>query len=440
MIPNHPNRAIVIGAGLSGLAAAHALRQRDIPVTILEAASQVAAPWRARHPQLRLNIHRHYAQLPGSPMTLDDRTFVGRDAVINYLNDYAQKLDAEIEFNTPVVEVMQTANGWRVRTNRQDYDCAHLIVATGRDSIPVVPVWPGMENFSGEIVHAANFGDVRQYDGRKVLVIGAGNSGTDMLNHLARANPARVWVSVRHGPSILPTRILGFPLQRLASFFNCLPKWSLDPSFVAMQWLAFGDLRKYGLKRHPLGGNTRMRLQGVTFALDDGFVAALKAGRVEAVAETVSFDKERVGLKDGRRIEPDIVLCATGYRSGLEPLFGRLDVLDAAGRPRCPMGQADSDNPGLWFTGFTPGFTGYFHAAGVTAKRIAEHIVKSSPPASDLGRLRRKRNLNLLRSLSDQQLQDIGLRRMDLTRDGLASAAARHNRQADWIVSSGMPQ
>ncbi|PUB10398.1 flavin-containing monooxygenase [Yoonia sediminilitoris] len=375
------NDTIVIGAGLSGLAAARALRDRNIPVTILEASDRVADPWRKRHPQLRLNIHRHFAQLPGAPMTRNDGTYVRRDTVVGYLEDYAKALDAEIRFGTRVLSVERHGDGWHVQTNKGELSCAHLVVATGRESIPTIPIWPGMERYGRPVIHTADFGDVTQYEGRKVLVVGAGNSGTDVLSHLARINPAKVWVSVRHGPSILPKLILGFPLHRLAKLFTYLPKWSLDPSFVALQWLSFGNLRRFGLRRHRTGGATRMRQEGVTFALDDGFVAALKTGRFEAVPETVGFDDTRVELANGRRIDPDVVICATGYETGLKPLFRDLGALDHNGRPLHPMGQPDPDNPGLWFTGFTPGLAGFFHAAGETADKIAKAITNDRQPA-----------------------------------------------------------
>ena len=350
-------------------------------MTILEASDRIASPWQARHPQLRLNIHRHFAQLPGLAMTRKDGTFVRRDTVVAYLEDYAARLDAQIAFGTRVERVERSGDGWLIRTDRGHHHCTDLVIATGRDRVPSIPIWPGLDTYGREVRHSADLGDISQYVGRNVLVIGAGNSGTDVLNHMARINPSKVWVSVRHGPAILPKRLLGFPLHRAAKLFAALPKPLLDPAFALVQWLAFGNLWRHGLRRHPDGGGTRMLRDGIAFALDDGFVAALKAGRIEAVAETVGYHVERVELADGRKIDPDVVICATGYQTGLEPLFGDLGVLDCNGHPWHPMGQPDPDNPGLWFTGFTPGFTGYFHAAGVTADRIAEAIARTRSSA-----------------------------------------------------------
>lgn len=372
------SHAIIIGAGLSGLAVGRNLLERGIAVKILEAGQQVAEPWRARHPQLRLNIHRHFAQLPGRAITRDDGTFVARDTVVDYLESYARDLGDHIQFGTRVLEVSRGDPGWTVRTQHGGYTCQHLIVATGRDSIPQVPDWPGKEKFTGELLHSAHLGDIRRFHAKKVLVIGAGNSGGDVLNHFARSTPAQVWVSVRHGPSIVPNRLLGFPIHRLARLFALFPAQILDPVFAAMQRLVFGDLTRFGLRSHPDGGGTRLLRDGVTFAIDDGFVAAIKQGRFQVVAETLRFDQERVYLADGSTLRPDVVICATGYRSGLESLLGHLGVLDQNGQPLHPLGERDKANPGLWFTGYRPLFTGYFDAAGIAARRIATAIAEES--------------------------------------------------------------
>ncbi len=400
MKPKQTANAIVIGAGLSGLAAAKELRTRGIDVTVLEASERIATPWRTRHPRLRLNIHRRFVRLPGGQMVYDKDTYLCRDSVVRYLNNYAAGLGVQIHLETRVLAVHRKMGGWHVETNKGDFHCSDLIVATGRERLKATPVWPGMDVFGGEIIHAADFADPRAYDGKRILVIGAGNSGTDVLNHLSRSDPAQIWVSVRHGPAILPTRVLGFPLHRLANLFAGLPKWSLDPMFAVMQRLFFGDLRRYGLPRHSVGGGTRMIEDGVAFALDDGFVAALKAGRVEAVEETLGFTSTAAELSNGRKICPDVVICATGYRPGLEDLFGDFGALDGKGYPLHPMGQADIKNPGLWFTGYGVIFQGFFHAAGLSAKRIASGIASRISSAEELQSQRRTAHSDKLQTLS----------------------------------------
>jgi len=366
--------ALVIGAGLSGLACAKVLAERNIPVTILEAKDRVAEPWRRRHPALRLNIHRHFAKLPGREAPSTDGTFLKRDTVISYLDDYADRIGAPIHFGAEVTAVERTQTGWRVSTTSSTYDAMHLVIATGRDRIPHIPDWPGRGTFEGELVHAGDIGDVSRFDGKRVLVVGAGNSGSDVLNHLARHDPAEVLVSVRHGPAVVPTRILGFPLHRLARVFAVLPEGILNTSFRITQRLFLGNLARYGLTSHPDGGGTRLLRDGVAFAIDDGFVAALKAGRSRVVPNVARFDRTRVWLADGTSRQPDVVIAATGYRPALDPILGHLGVLDESGQPRYPMGDADPSNPGLWFAGFEPIFTGYFDAAGIAAERIASAV------------------------------------------------------------------
>jgi hypothetical protein len=151
---------------------------------------------------------------------------------------------------------------------------------------------------------------------------------------------------------------------------------------AGMQWLNFGNLRRHGLPRHRKGGGSRLLADGVTPALDDGFVKALKNGRFQAVGQTVGFSPYAAELADGRTVDPDVVICATGYRTGLEDLFGHLGALDNQGYPLCPAGQQDSRNPGLWFTGFGVTFEGFFYAAGVSASRLATSISAQTSPLS----------------------------------------------------------
>jgi cation diffusion facilitator CzcD-associated flavoprotein CzcO len=368
------NGVVVIGAGASGLAAADALRRRNIEVRIIERANRAGEAWYHRHPQLRLNTHRWLSALPGLAIPRTEGTFASRDGIIRYLGDYAQRLDAPIDYGVEVTRIDRAGAGWVVTTSAGDYHARHVVVATGYDRVPVMPAWKGRETFAGGLLHAADFGTLDSYRKRRILVVGAGNSGTDILNHLAKIETEQVWVSVRHGPVIFPQRLCGIPMQLLSPLFAVMPARMADAMLALTERIAFGRLAKWGLRKHRQGGITRLLDNGTAPAIDNGFIAALKAGRVTVVPEIECFDTAGVRLTDGRYIEPDVVIAATGYRTGLESLLGHIDVLDAAGVPRIHgNGQMDA-YPGLWFTGMQPRLTGFFQLARGNARKIARAI------------------------------------------------------------------
>jgi len=368
------NTVIVIGAGASGLAAAYTLRKHGVSVRIIERASRAGDAWYHRHPQLRMNTHRHLSQLPGMAIPKAAGAFPSRNSIIQYLNDYAHKLDALIDYGVSVERIDRSHANWAIETDAGIYTTRHVVVATGYDREPHIPDWPGRELFGKKLIHAATFGDIVNYRSKKVLVVGAGNSGSDILNHLATIQTSKLWVSVRHGPVIFPTRLYGVPIQRLSPVLAKLPVRVVDRLLELTEIIAFGNLKKWGLHKHPQGGATRLIQTGTAPAIDNGFIAALKAGKVEVVPEIQRFESDHVQLTNGRSIEPDIVIAATGYRTGLKPMLGHLDVLDGSGAPIIHGAQQLDAYPGLWFTGMRPRLPGFFYMACKTAQEIASAI------------------------------------------------------------------
>jgi cation diffusion facilitator CzcD-associated flavoprotein CzcO len=368
---------LIIGAGLSGPAAAHALKQRGIEARIVEKANAIAVPWRGRHPQLRVNTHRVHSSLPGLPMPKDAGPFPGRERVIRYLEDYAKFVRVPIEFGVTVTRLQPVRRGWSIETNAGHYSAEHVVVATGHDRIAWMPDWEGRDTFQGELIHSAAFGKLDQYRGKRVLVVGAGNSGSDILNHLSRIETKQLLVSVRHGPVVFPTWLLGVPVHFLAPVFEMLPIPLVDRMLGLTERLAFGDLSRWGMRKHAAGGATRLLQSGIAPAVDDGFVDALKAGRIAVVPEITGFDGAHVRLANGETVEPDVVIAATGYRTGLESMIGHLGVLDAEGAPTTNAGQQASTCPGLWFTGMRSHLGGYFREAAKAGEAIANEIERS---------------------------------------------------------------
>jgi cation diffusion facilitator CzcD-associated flavoprotein CzcO len=382
---HNSTEVIVVGAGANGLAVAHALRQRAIPVRIVDQASRAADAWYHRHPQLRLNTHRKLSQLPGMPLPRDGAPFPSRDDIIRYLDEYARRLEVPIDYGVTVTRIRQSAGGWSLETADGSYSARHVVVATGHDRIPFIPDWPGRDGFTGKLIHAADFGDVASYRRQKLLVVGAGNSGSDILNHLATIDSDRLWVSVRTGSVVFPRRLFGVPVQRLSPFMARLPAALVDTILNLTEWLAFGNLKKWGLPKPPQGGATRLLTQGISPAIDDGFIAALKSGRIEVVPEIRQFHDAAVELANGDRVEPDVVIAATGYHSGLVSLLDVPGLLNDRGIPVIHGKQQLAACPGLWFSGMRPRLPGFFYMACNTSREIATAIAATVEIVAETG-------------------------------------------------------
>ncbi|CAN7651110.1 flavin-containing monooxygenase [Mesorhizobium sp. LjNodule214] len=371
--------AIVIGGGAAGLAAAHALIRAGVAVQVLERENRLAEPWHRRHENLHLNTHRDLSALPGVTYPAGTPGFPHRTAVIRHLNEFAETHRLPVTFGVAVDEIVSGGDHWIVRTSAGPRRARHVVVATGRDRQPFIPQWKGMEGFAGRIVHSADFGSARDYSGKTVLVVGAGNSGFDALNHLAGANPGQMWLSARNGPALLPKRIgRKIAVHRFSPVLARLPVWLADAVIAATQRLALGDLSKFGLPASPSGGASRLAGDYTAIAADDGAAAAIRAGRIIVVPQLREFTPDGVILDNGQTIAPDIVIAATGYRTGLETMVGKLRVLDGKGVPLFNGSDSDPKLPGIWFTGMRPSIRGCFSNARIQGDALARKIARQT--------------------------------------------------------------
>ena len=371
---------MVIGAGPAGLAAAWAIREAGLDPLVVERADAVAASWRVRHDQLRLNTHRMFSHQPGTRIPRRCGPFPGRDDYVAYLERYAAGM--RIRFGAAADRIDRAGSGWQVSTGGGRISAVHVVVATGPDAEPVMPSWPGMASFPGLLIHAGQFRHAGEMAGRDVLVIGPGNSGVDLLNHLVRSDAARLWLSARSGMNITPLRLAGVPLHPVSLAGRRLPQRVQDATLRAVQRLAFGDLTRYGYPRSDLGAFTRVASDGVTVAVDDGFVRALKAGRVTMKPGVDRFEGPSVRFADGSACTPDAVICATGYRPALTSLVGHLVTLDEHGMPPFTGPTPSPLHPGLWFFGLDRSIYGNMHIHRPQARRLAQMITRPPRPST----------------------------------------------------------
>lgn len=371
---------VIIGAGSAGLAAAAALRRAGVETVVLERGPGVATSWRDRHEGLRLNTIRWQSGLPGLRIPRSAGRWVGRDDFISYLERYAAAHRLEVRPGVHVQRLDPAEGGWQVSTSAGTHETSGVVVATGHDRVPWLPEWPGRGSFIVPVVHVSGLQRPSDLAGLRVLLVGAGNSGVEIAGQLVGAGVAGLWVSVRTPPNILPRELAGVPLQPLGVPLNRVPERVADSVCRVAAWLAFGDLAGYGLPRPELGPYARLRLTGESVAVDEGFVAQLRAGRLTVVPEISRLDGQEVVLADGTRLRPDVVLAATGYRRGLEPLVGHLGVLDEAGLPRDVADGRQPARPGLWFIGYRVEVAGSLRLHGIDARRIARRISSPGQP------------------------------------------------------------
>jgi cation diffusion facilitator CzcD-associated flavoprotein CzcO len=369
------NQTVVIGAGPAGLASAAELGRRGVPAVVLEQADAVAASWRSRYDRLRLNSSRPFAKLPGARYRRGTGIFPTRDDTVAYFESHAADNRLDIRFGVHVERIDQDAAGWVLRTSAGEVRAEQVIVATGYAHTPFIPEWPGRARFRGTLIHAAEYRNADPFRARDVLVVGPGCSGMEIAHELATEGAGRVRLAVRTPPNIIIRSPIG-PL--LARTMMKLGARRADAVMRRVRLREIGDLTEYGLPIPDEGLFSRLeRLRVAPAIVDKDVIESIKAGRIGIVAGVSSLDETGVTLADGTRVEPDAVIAATGYRTGLGSVVGHLGVLDERGVPRVAEAEAA---PGLRFVGYRPR-PAHISAMGAEAQRAARDIDRGRPVA-----------------------------------------------------------
>lgn len=368
--------AIVIGAGPAGLAAAAELQRAGVPATVVERTTAVGSAWRSRYDRLRLNTSRFTSRLSGVPYPRGTPLFPSRDQFVGYLERYASRERLDIRFGTAVEHVRCEAPGWRLVTTGGELHGTHVVVATGYAHTPFVPAWPGRARFQGALIHAADYRCAQRFSGRDVLVVGAGCSGMEIAYDLVAGGAARVRLSVRTPPNIVLRSVGGVPGDLPGVAMLKLPASFTDRQGRVLRRVTLGDLAPFGLPTPPEGAFSRLARTGAGPAVvDRAVVRAIRDGRIEVIDGIRALGTTDVELTGGGRIEPDEIVAATGYRTGLEPLFGHLGVLGERGVPRVAAGREAA--PGLRFVGYDP-IPGQIRRFGVEARRAAAGVARAT--------------------------------------------------------------
>ncbi len=365
----------MIGAGASGLAAAKVLRDRGLPFDGYEMGSRVGGLWRygndtGRSPayaSLRTNTSRVRTGYRSFPMPSDVPAYPGHADVLCWLEAFADtfELRAHFRFRTQVVRVepanrggcrpAATGNPESAGTAAWDVTARDLgtgeqttrrygavLVATGHHWDPHRPDLPG--RFDGERMHAREYRTPEPFRGRRVLVVGIGNSACDITCDLVDT-AERVLLSTRRGAHVLPKWLLGRPLDR---WFNPLSSRLPVPVQRALVRgllrVARWDAERDGVPRpdHPLGAEHP--------TISQELPERVREGKVVVRPDVERLLGDRVRFVDGSEEPVDVVICATGYRVSFPFLpEGLLSVEE--NRVRLYLHVVPPLLPGLYFLG-----------------------------------------------------------------------------------------
>lgn len=373
----HP--VVVVGAGPAGLAVALELKRHGVGVVVVEKGRHIAATSRSRARPRVLLSERKFSSLPGLPLPNTWLVWPSLTDFTAYLDSCAHRAGLLPRFGVDIAAVIANPpGGWVVETSAGErIEATDVVIATGRHRVPVFPDWPGLGSFPGLALHAGDCSDVRVYAGQKVLVVGLGNSASEIALQLWQ-HGASVAVSLRSPSHIVARDLAGVSFQRLAVALAHLPAAVADRILAPLQAATVGDLRPWGIESPAVGPFQYHATTGRMPLIDVGVAALVRQRGLTVMPAIDRIAGPEVSFSDGRRDRFDALIFATGASAGLESLLATLaDVLDANGLPKL-HGRPDNAHPGLWFCGFRHPLTGALREIGFEARRIATTIASRS--------------------------------------------------------------
>ncbi len=403
-------RIVVIGAGVSGIATAITLRRNGFhDFVILEKGADVGGVWHwNRYPGLTCDVPSQLYQFGFAPKPDWSRVFAPGPEIQEYLADVVDRfgLRPHLRPNTEVVAATFTGAGWRVETGDGTcYVADFVIAATGVLHHPATPDLPGLDEFTGDIMHTARWDDATPTDGRRIAVIGTGSTGVQVvsalqprarwLGHFVRSPQWVIWAPMR-----LPQpALLGAVLEKLPQVNRALHQAGMTGAKLFTDVVTRPSWRRRAVQEYArLSLRAQVRDPGLREqltpdyqplckrqVLSGSYYRALRARNTHLVTDGIeAVTPTGIRTADGRHHEVDLIVFATGFCA-----HDYMRPMRLTGRDGVSIDEAWAKGPRAYRMTAIPGFPNLFtvlgphsptgsiplhHAAEVTARYISAWI------------------------------------------------------------------
>ena len=382
-------KVCIIGAGSSGLTACQVLTSRGIPFDCFEKGSMIGGNWRfendngtsSAYRSLHINSARKLMSYKAFPMPEDYPDYPSHYQVAQYFDDYAERfgLAERITFRTEVVAAEPEGDGWGVTVRDSDGASSTaryraVLVANGHHWKPRWPEPPfsSADEYEGEQMHVHHYREPDVLEGKRVLVLGIGNSAVDVAVESSRI-AEKTFLSMRRGAYVLPKFLGGTPIDESAPpAMTRLPIFMQRFFFNRLLKLSVGEMTDYGLPKPD------HKLLEAHPTVSSELLPRLGHGDITAKPNIDRFaGGRRVRFADGSEEEIDLVVYCTGYQIS----FPFLDESVFAARDnRMPLYKraVSAENPGLYFIGFVQPLGPIMPIAEAQAEWIADLLTSKA--------------------------------------------------------------
>lgn len=321
MTSQHEFRVLVIGAGPSGLVALKNLRQLGIDAVAVDRNSDIGGNWDIHAPHSSVYESTHLISSKGMtqfvdfPMPESYPQYPSHHEVLAYLHFYAERfeLDRFVRKKTSVLSIKKADTDWQIELHeagspeKSTESFQAVVIANGHHAVPTLPTIAGQ--FTGESLHAHSYKHHRQLEGKRVLVVGAGNSGCDIAVEAAIHGRSAA-ISMRRGYHFFPKFIRGKPADVVGDRVRRWPiprSWQQRLSQFVVDW-TIGKPQRYGLPRPEHG------LFDAHPIINSQLPYYVGHGKLKVFPDIRSWDGQTIEFVDGRHEAFDLVVFATGYQ------------------------------------------------------------------------------------------------------------------------------